>query len=101
MLATTNDAFFAIQGVQAPERAKSTLGFVYDAGSEVNNESCEFIPGPPCENPFQRDPIGAEGYVYIHSGIHNIADLTSYEFDWHNPAVSVKISRMMDSVAVE
>ena len=24
----------------------------YDAGTEVNNELCEFIPGPPCGNIF-------------------------------------------------
>ena len=56
MLATTNDSFFAVSGVQVPApaflffsapRSKTLNAPAYDAGSEANSESCEFIPGPP------------------------------------------------------
>ena len=57
MLVTTNDAFFALRGVRAPRHGTSVHHSpAYDAGSEVNNEDCAFIPGPPCGNPGVRDP---------------------------------------------
>jgi hypothetical protein len=66
----------------------------YDAGSEANSEDCDFIPGPPCGNGGVRDTDGAEGYVYIHSGIHGIGGLDPAEFDWLNPVATVKIERV-------
>lgn len=66
----------------------------YDAGSEDNSEDCAYIPGPPCGNGDVRDTVGAEGYVYIHSGIHGIGDLEPAEFDWGNPVATVKIERL-------
>jgi hypothetical protein len=94
MLATSNDAFFAVNGVRVPVKSRTIGGLAYDAGSEVNSESCEFIPGPPCENPFVRDTDGAEGFVHIHAGVHGTGDLIPSEHDWHNPAVVVTIDRM-------
>ncbi len=98
MLATTNDAIFAVQGIRAPQTGyKTTVGYAYDAGSETNNESCDFIPGPPCENPFVRDTSGAEGFVHIHSGIHGSSDLDPAEHDWRNPVAKVKIQKVLRS----
>ena len=95
MLVTTNDAFFALNGVRGPKRGSDTYHLpAYDAGSEANNESCDFIPGPPCGNPNVRDTGKAEGYVHIHAGIHGIGDLEPDEHDWRNPVAKVTIRRL-------
>ncbi|MFW6174595.1 MAG: spondin domain-containing protein, partial [Chloroflexota bacterium] len=71
MLVTTNDAFYAATDLSAPFFGANTAeATAYDAGSEANNEDCDFIPGPPCGNPEVRATEDAEGYVYIHSGVH-------------------------------
>lgn len=102
MLVTTNDAFFAVSSVQAPifyfkngNHGNSTYyGTVFDAGSEANSETCATIPGPPCGNGGVRDTEGAEGYVYIHNGIHGIGDIAPETYSWDGPATMVKIERM-------
>lgn len=97
MLAVTNDAFFAVRGVGINKRGEKTLyGLAYDAGSEANSESCNYIPGPPCGNPFVRDTDGAEGFVHVHSGIHGIGDLDPETLDWHNPVAEITIKRVRD-----
>jgi hypothetical protein len=95
MLATTNDGFFGMNSQRGFSlmRQFTVYANAYDAGSEANNESCEFIPGPPCENPFVRMPQGAEGFVHVHSGIHGIGDLSPAELDWQNPVVKIVIAR--------
>lgn len=95
MLASTNDAFFAMRGVQVPLFGKVEVeAGAYDAGTETNNESCVYIPGPPCGSGGVRDTSGAEGYVHVHAGIHGIADLDPATHDWRNPVVEVAISKM-------
>lgn len=95
MLASTNDAFFAMRGVQVPLFGKVDVeAGAYDAGTETNNESCVYIPGPPCGSGGVRDTSGAEGYVHVHAGIHGIADLDPAMHDWRNPVVEVAISKM-------
>ena len=95
MLVTTNDAFMAAQGVVTrPWRRVVLDAHAYDAGSEVNSEQCAFIPGPPCGNGGVRDTEEAEGYVYIHSGIHGVGDLEPAEFDWRNPVATIMIQRV-------
>jgi len=94
MLVTTNDAFFAVRGVEVRKKDGPTVhARAYDAGSEFNSELCDYIPGPPCGNPGERDTAGAEGYVYIHAGIHGIGDLDSEVFDWRNPVATVTIKK--------
>ena len=56
MLAATNDAFFALQGLSLKGRSSTTDAIVYDAGSEGNNESCDYVPGPPCTGSGARQP---------------------------------------------
>jgi len=93
MLASSNDAFFAIRGERVPLFGESeTYAVAYDAGSEANLESCAHIPGPPCGNAFVRATEGAEEYVHVHSGIHGIGDLAPEQFDWRNPVAEVVIS---------
>jgi hypothetical protein len=95
MLFTTNDAFFAVRGVNARSKADGAVDArAYDAGSEVNSEQCAFIPGPPCGNPGKHDTTSAEGYVYIHPGIHDIGDLASAEFDWRNPVATIMFQKV-------
>jgi hypothetical protein len=91
MLVTTNDAFFAVQGLEAGAGGVSTHANAYDAGSEENNEDCTYIPGPPCGNAGVRTPT-SEGFVHIHPGIHGIASLPSNLFDWRNPTARVSVA---------
>ncbi|WP_020676181.1 spondin domain-containing protein [Geopsychrobacter electrodiphilus] len=97
MLATSNDAFFAINGSELPNNGSQLLtAIAYDAGSEANTEVCSDVPGPPCtpESGNQRVTTGAEGFVHVHNGIHGIGDLNPADLDWHNPVVKVEITRI-------
>jgi hypothetical protein len=92
MLASTNDAFFAIRNVKVDKEGELVAeAEAYDAGSEANTESCAEIPGPPCGSGGVRHPDGAEGYVHIHAGIHGIGDLSPAMMDWRNPVAEVSI----------
>ena len=93
MLVTTNDAFYGIDATDLPYRRMKDDHFAvaYDAGSEENNELCEFIPGPPCDNLEARHPDGAEGFVHVHNGMFGIGDLPANEWDWNNPVALVQI----------
>ena len=98
MLVTTNDAFFAIQGIRVPKKGETVVdAAAYDAGSEANSEDCDFIPGPPCGNGGFRDTGDAEGYVHIHAGIHGI-DIDDMVIpamhDWRNPVAKITIRRL-------
>ena len=95
MLVTTNDAFFGLDSadISGRPRAMEFTASAYDAGSEVNSESCTYIPGPPCGNGGVRDTDGAEGFVHVHSGIHGIGDLAPADFDWRNPVVRISVGR--------
>ena len=99
MMVNTNDAFLAIDSAELPRRrgsSRSYYAIAYDAGSEVNNEDCKFIPGPACaaESGNERHPEGAEGIIYVHNGVHGIADLLPKYNDWRNPVAEVVITRV-------
>lgn len=96
MLATSNDAFLAVNGATLPSgNAPATLtADVYDAGSEANTEACTSIPGPPCGNGGVRDTDGAEGFVHVHSGIHGTGDLVPEKHDWRNPGAYVMVRKL-------
>ncbi|MDA0770109.1 MAG: spondin domain-containing protein [Chloroflexi bacterium] len=95
MLVNTNDAFTAVRGHDLVRGDRMIWVPAYDAGSEANNEDCAFIPGPACGNPHVRDTANAEGYVYIHSGIHGIADLEPATYDWNSPVALVEVKRVV------
>lgn len=99
MLVTTNDAFFAVRNVYARYWGDSVnYARAYDAGSEFNSEDCDYIPGPPCGSPGERDTEGAEEYVYVHSGIHGIGEgdpkIEPANFDWQNPVAKIVVKRV-------
>lgn len=96
MLATSNDAFTAVSGKSLPKNNVSYLASTYDAGSEVNNESCAFIPGPPCSatSGNERATVGAEGFITIHGGIKGGSDLNPAHLDWRGATAIVKIERI-------
>jgi len=101
MLIPTNDAFFAINGVEGPLGNKELTLFspAYDAGSERNDELCASIPGPSfteCGGPGGGGmPTGGEeGFVHIHAGIHGIGNLMPARRDWRNPVAKITIRRV-------
>lgn len=94
MLVTTNDAFYGVSSARIPSFGSRGLHPVaYDAGTETNNEDCDFVPGPPCMNAGVPTPMG-EGFVHIHRGIHGIGDLQAAVWDWNNPVAHVTIRRV-------
>lgn len=96
MLIPSNDAFFAVNAIKLPFKKKVVVARAYDAGSEVNDELCSNIPGPPsvCNGVGESPGTGGEGFVHVHSGIHGIADLKASEYDWKNPVAIIKIRRI-------
>lgn len=95
----TNDAFFAGTDVRGPDGGQTSVLRVpaYDAGTELNDELCEHIPGPPmvCGGEgFNPSRVDAEGFVHIHRGIHGIGDLDEAERDWRNPVAEIRIRRI-------
>jgi hypothetical protein len=99
MMLPTNDGFIALDSARAPsKKSKTYFSPGYDAGTELNDENCDNIPGPTCGG----DPFSAEdgeGYVHIHRGIHGIenihgnVDLPAYTYDWRNPVAKITIIR--------
>lgn len=98
MLVTTNDAFFGLNGVD-PRSSNGTFRAVaYDAGTEVNDEDCSHIPGPPCGNGGNGDNGPDEnGVVHVHRGIHLLSDgagqIDAARDDWRNPVAEITIKR--------
>ena len=97
MLVTTNDAFFAARDIWfLGKRNIMVEAEAYDAGSEYNSESCEFIPGPPCGNHVHDETGAPEGFVHIHAGIHGIGSdgVKPAMHDWRNPVAKITIERI-------
>ncbi len=98
MLVPTNDAFFAADAVEGPHGNHTVTLYspAYDAGTELNDERCASIPGPPavCQGEgFNLSRTDAEGFVHIHRGIHGINDLSAAVYDWRNPVARITIRR--------
>jgi hypothetical protein len=96
MLATTNDAFYAVRGITLPRQGMVTeYAMAYDAGSEANNELCSHIPGPPCApgtgNAREPDSVG---FVHVHNGVHGVGDLDPAMLDWRGPVATISVRRM-------
>ena len=65
MLLPTNDGFLALNGARAPSFFQKSVTYFspgYDAGTEVNDEKCESIPGGgPCDGGTAGDDEGFVG----------------------------------------
>lgn len=94
MLVTSNDAFMAVNKLKLPRRFSVVTVPAYDAGAEANDESCAYIPGPPCENANAASDIEGEGFIHVHAGIHGIGDLRPAQYDWRNPVAKISIRRV-------
>ncbi len=90
MLVSTNDGFIGANSLDLSSSKVVYLN-VYDAGSEGNSESCDFVPGPPCGSHNARDTESAEGFVHVHAGIHGDGGLDPAQHDWRNPAARLEI----------
>ena len=93
MLVSTNDAFAGLNSMELPKRSASFVVPAYDAGSELNDELCTHVPGPPCGDMTDSGDAG-EGFVYIGNGIRGNGDIDPAEFDWNNPVARVQVRRM-------
>ncbi len=97
MMLPTNDGFIALNGVMATGGHKTAMYLSpgYDAGSELNDESCVNIPGPfVCGGSGTGySPEDGEGFVHIHGGIHGIGDIDFADYDWKNPVARIVINR--------
>jgi len=97
MLATTNDAFAGLHAVGLPKKTAQYFAYAYDAGSEMNNESCTHIPGPPClPDSGNARTETSEGFIAIHNGIHGGSDLNPKHLDWRGPVAVITVTRIDD-----
>jgi hypothetical protein len=93
MLVSSNDAFAGLSSMALPKRWSATMVSAFDAGSELNDEDCANIPGPPCGDMDDSGEAG-EGYVYIGNGISGNGDLDSMVYDWNNAVARVVVRRV-------
>lgn len=94
MLLPTNDTFIAVNSMPLPRKYSTSVAVAYDAGSEMNDELCANIPGPPCGGtPFSEGL--AEEFVHVSRGISGEGDLAASDHDWRNPVARVTV-RVMD-----
>jgi len=101
MLVNTNDAFFVLDGEEIRQTVEIFFQPALDAGTEVNNEDCAYIPGPACAaepGNIAEDGDG-EGFVFVQEGIHGqsggveTSDLDPSQQDWRNPVAYIEVTR--------
>jgi len=92
MLVNTNDAFTGLDAVRLGNHTEVYYTNVYDAGTELNNESGDYIPGPVGNNPFMRDPEGA--VITHHAGVQGGADLDPEVHGWDEPVAKITIEKI-------
>lgn len=91
MLACTNDAVAFGTAVIPPHGGMPLMssGAVYDAGTELNDESEATVPCLGGEGVSTAD---GEGVVALHHGIDGNADLESEAYDWYGPAIEIFVT---------
>jgi len=104
MLGATNDAIYAVLGVELPKGIHDTVRVfanAYDVGSEANAESPATVGflGSTEDNGASFTGIneGGEGYIHIHAGIHGVGGPDGLDpaiRDWRNPVVELTIERI-------
>jgi hypothetical protein len=103
MLVRTNDAFTGLDSYKLDRGKRKGKGRksgsnktrtielrAYDAGTENNNQSCAFIPGPPCNMPGVRDATAMA--IAPHPGITG-GDIAAFAWDTSEPVATVEITR--------
>lgn len=96
MLATTNDGFTAGMLLLNLQRGQKNVSFleVYDAGAEANNESCQYIPGPPCNSKYKFSET-SEGFVRKHPGLYGTSDIDTRKYKFNSSrAAKITIKRI-------
>ena len=91
MLACTNDAI-AYGTVSIPVTGSTpamSSGAVFDAGTEVNDETGATVP---CLGGEGVSVAGGEGTLALHQGITGIADLTGDIHGWDGPAIEILVT---------
>ncbi len=91
MLACTNDAV-AFGTAIIPAHGGTPLmssGAVYDAGTELNDETAATVP---CLGGEGVSADGGEGTVAPHQGIEGNADLSSDDHGWYGPALEIFVT---------
>jgi hypothetical protein len=91
MLIPTNDTFVALNSVPLPRFSATYAANAYDAGSELNDELCTTIPGPPCFGEAISVADG-EGFVHMANGIQGIGDVDPAAYDWRGAVASVTVT---------
>jgi hypothetical protein len=104
MLGATNDAVYAVRGVELPKGIHDTVRVfanAYDVGSEQNAESPATVGflGSTEDNGESGMGIneGGEGYIHVHAGIHGVGGVGGLDpatYDWRNPVVELTIERI-------
>mmetsp|Transcript_22451 Transcript_22451/g.51738 ORF Transcript_22451/g.51738 Transcript_22451/m.51738 type:complete len:232 (-) Transcript_22451:130-825(-) len=93
MAKNVNDMFAGIKSERIYDGAVYFTPAI-DAGSELNDEKCENVPGPACPADSGNGHVDGEGFVYIHPGIKGGGDLPVYPYDWKNPVLKFTAERL-------
>ena len=93
MLVNTNDAFTGANSILLPFRGTRVRYLkAYDAGTEMNTELKEHIPGPCCGSPLVRVPSNER--IKQHRGILGIGDLDPSIYGWTGKVAKLTITRI-------
>ena len=95
MLARTNDAISVLDSASLRLRRGQVVTYftnVYDAGVELNTESCSDIPAPPCSSP--NSGVAEESFIRPHPGIQLIGDLEANRDAFASKVSKVTIKRI-------
>jgi hypothetical protein len=102
MLANTNDTFTGLAGLKL-EDGTTVETYAYDAGTERNNENCNFIPGPACGSHSNgipasvvRDESGQLIHLQTPGGIQGVAggSLNPATTGWVGAVARIKIEEV-------
>jgi hypothetical protein len=93
MLVNTNDGFVGANSIFLPFRGTRVRYLkVYDAGTELNTESKDHIPGPCCGSPLVRVPTNEK--IKLHRGIEGVGDLDPSVYGWKGKVAKLTITRI-------
>jgi hypothetical protein len=109
MLGKTNDAAYALLGVELPKFKHDKVCVwapAYDVGSEENTEIDTMTMGTPAVGGNDGDdPVSGmgindgsgEGHIFVHAGIHGVGGMDGLDpavYDWRNPVAKITIERI-------